>query len=68
MPPIFERWWREFQAMHPTWEFITLHDADALQMMPTEFVDMWRNSSCYADFTNKLLDLNVGLDINIVCS
>jgi len=26
------------------------------------------NSSCYADFTNKLLDLNVGLDINIVCS
>lgn len=48
MPPIFERWWREFQAMHPTWEFVTLHDADALQMMPTEFVDMWRNCSCYA--------------------
>ena len=26
------------------------------------------NSSCYADFTNKLLNLDIGLDINIVCA
>jgi hypothetical protein len=26
------------------------------------------NSSCYADFTDKLLNLKIGLDINIVCA
>jgi len=28
IPPLFEQWWLDFQAMHPNYEFITLTDKD----------------------------------------
>lgn len=28
IPPTFEQWWLDFQAMHPNYEFITLTDKD----------------------------------------
>jgi mannosyltransferase OCH1-like enzyme len=48
MPEIFERWWREFQMMHPGWEFVTLYDEDCKKLLPDHLRALWLNASCYA--------------------
>lgn len=48
MPPVFEKWWLEFKALHPTWQFVTLYDKDCLELLPSAFKDIWINASSYA--------------------
>lgn len=51
IPPLFERWWQEFQVMHPGWDFMTLRDGE---LVPPNLLDVFKHCTSYSNQSDLL--------------
>jgi hypothetical protein len=47
MPGMFEDWWKEFQTIHPDYEFVTIRNESDLHT-PNSLIEAMNETSTYA--------------------
>lgn len=48
MPSIFEKWWVDFQELHPGYKFVTISEKNQTDFIPTTLLDLYADVSTYA--------------------